>query len=54
MIGQCLSNKNESATVSKTKIFYELNKAYDGEKLERKIGYIANLRGEERRLYLKS
>jgi len=26
MIGQCLSNKNESATVSKTKNFLELNK----------------------------
>jgi len=27
MIGQCLSNKNESATVSKTKKKSELNKA---------------------------
>jgi len=28
MIGQCLSNKNESATVPKTKKFSELNKAF--------------------------
>jgi len=27
MIGQCLSNKNESATVPKTKKFSKLNKA---------------------------
>ena len=27
MIGQCLSNKNESATVSKSKKFLDLNKA---------------------------
>jgi len=27
MIGQCLLNKNESATVSKSKIFSNLNKA---------------------------
>jgi len=27
MIGQCLSNKNESATVAKNKKFCELNKA---------------------------
>jgi len=27
MIGQCLSNKNESATVSKTKKILKLNKA---------------------------
>ena len=27
MIGQCLSNKNESATVSKSKKFSDLNKA---------------------------
>ena len=27
MIGQYLSNKNESATVAKSKIFSELNKA---------------------------
>ena len=26
MIGQCLSNKNENATVSKTKMLSELNK----------------------------
>ena len=29
MIGQCLSNKNESATVPKTKKFLELNKVLD-------------------------
>jgi len=33
MIGQCLSNKNESATVPKTKKFSELNKAL-GKKVE--------------------
>jgi hypothetical protein len=27
MIGQCLSNKNEIATVSKSKTFLDLNKA---------------------------
>jgi len=27
MIGQCLSNKNESATMSKSKKFLDLNKA---------------------------
>jgi len=27
MIGQCLSNKNENATVAKSKKFSELNKA---------------------------
>ena len=27
MIGQCLTNKNKSATISKTKKFLELNKA---------------------------
>ena len=28
MIGQCLSNKNESATMLKSKNFLDINKAY--------------------------
>jgi len=30
MIGQCLSNKNEIATISKSKNFLDLNKALPG------------------------
>jgi hypothetical protein len=32
MIGQCLSNKNENATVPKSKNFFDLNKALKSSK----------------------
>ena len=37
MIGQCLSNKNESATVSKSKNFLDLNKLLVSYKFCKKI-----------------
>ena len=43
MIGQCLSNKNESTTVAKKPKFYQLNKASDKQKTYHEKRQVRNI-----------